>query len=201
VTAEGPADAAQAYYEAFAAGDGETTSEYTHSDAPRQTVPGFVLSRYDDSNVSVEATETTDQSDRQATVDVTLSVDGSARTGPVELEQQGDSWRLWAGQEQPLLPAPQAVVFRHYDLLDRGKSDAALSLLHTDSPVSDIADTILDAYEGNDIRILGLETIEEGADSRVVDITLAGAAQSRERQTISMDVRTDGEEWRIWVEN
>lgn len=200
VTKEGPAEATRAYYEAFAEGDSETRSEYTHSDAPGQSLPEFVRSQYDGRDVSVEETETTDRGGGEATVAVTLDIEGTTRSGTVECRTDDGEWRLWAGQEQPLLPGPQAVVFRYYDELDRGNEDDALATLHEDSPVSELPDPVVTAYERNDIQILGLETVERGDGRAAVEVVLVGASESAGRQTISMEARTEGGEWKIWLE-
>ncbi len=144
--------------------------------------------------------ETTEQGDGEASVEVTLDMGERTRSGTVECRRDSGNWRLWAGQEQPLLPPHEAVVFRYYDELDRGNKEAALATIHEDAPVSDLPDAVARAYEENDIRIVGLETVEDGSDQRLVEIVIVGATSSQDQQTVTVEARTQGEEWKVWFE-
>jgi hypothetical protein len=200
VTQEGPDQVTQSYYKAVAEGDSDARSEHTHSEAPGQGMPEFVQSRYEGSEVSVESTETADQGDSSATVEVTLDVGGSTRRGTVECRTEGGQWRLWAGEEQPLLPAPQAVVFRYYDELNRGNGDAAQATLHEDSPVSELQDPVVTAYERNDIRIVRTETVDRSDGQATVETVIVGASESAGEQFVTIETRTEGDAWKVWLE-
>lgn len=98
---------------------------------------------------------------------------------------------------------PDDVVRQLVEAIDDGDGESIRELVHPESPVSDIVESVDDELRGFvrtvDFEIESLAVDQQGDDAAAVPVTVSATANDVTREeTIRFDVRTAADQWRIW---
>jgi len=93
----GPAGTAESFMNALASGDGQAAADLLHPDSSlsegQVTTWASQISQFE---VSVDGAEVVQQSESQATVDVTVSAQGQSQTETIEVRQADGGWGVYS---------------------------------------------------------------------------------------------------------
>ena len=97
----GPAGTAKSWVKAANNGNEDKVEKLTHSDSPMQGSMGFVLTAYEQADVSINSTNVLENEDDVAIVEMeaTAKLEGEGEqtsTSEMELRTEDGSWRMWA---------------------------------------------------------------------------------------------------------
>ena len=97
---------------------------------------------------------------------------------------------------------PEETVEAYVDALDDGDAETATDLLHPDGEMEPVTEPDLAAIEEFAIDLEETETVEETEDQAVVAFQLSLTHEEFGEVPVDgeLELRTDGEEWRLWAE-
>lgn len=95
---------------------------------------------------------------------------------------------------------PTAVVETFYDALYASDVDTANDLLHPDSPEPLYSQEAVERFEGVSHQLEGVEVTEDSGGTAVVEfvLVLTDSGGEESRTEMGVELRLDGEDWKIW---
>lgn len=95
---------------------------------------------------------------------------------------------------------PTAVVETFYDALYAPDVQTANDLLHPESPETRYSREAVARFEGTSHQLEGMEVTEQNGGTAVVEFVLVLVdSEGRETRTqMAVELRLDGEDWKIW---
>jgi len=177
VSENGPTDAVEAVA-VSATFDGETTA--------RTAALAFDDEDEVDEELLGEIEEGTDWDD------IDTSTDG--RIGLVEGEQDTDEFGFGGITRRG---DPADVVRGWLQAGTQGNDDRVEELTHSESPLRDQLDIIVDQLSSQEITIESVETVEVGGDRARVEVTITNEDQG-ETITSTVELRLEDGAWRLW---
>lgn len=106
--------------------------------------------------------------------------------------------------EQPIVTLenndPATVVETFYEALYAPDLGMANRLLHSESPAPMYTDEVVSSFEAFDHELEDIVLAEEGESSAIVEfvLVLSGSDGVVRRNEIALEVRLDGDDWKVW---
>jgi hypothetical protein len=95
---------------------------------------------------------------------------------------------------------PVTVVETFYEALYAPDLEMANGLLHPESPAPMYTDEVVSSFEAYTHELEDVELVEESDSSAVVAffLVLTGEEGVVRRSEVTLEVRTDGDDWKVW---
>ena len=95
---------------------------------------------------------------------------------------------------------PVTVVETFYEALYAPDLGMANQLLHSESPAPMYTDEVVSSFEAFDHELEDVVLVEEGESSAIVEfvLVLSGSDGVVRRNEITLEVRLDGDDWKVW---
>lgn len=117
-------------------------------------------------------------------------------------EQEGEGGSEGDGQSSVTLESndPITVVETFYDALYAPDVEMANQLLHTESPAPMYTDEVVSSFEEFNHELEEVVLAEESDSSAIVEfvLVLSGSDGVVRRNEITLEVRLDGDNWKVW---
>jgi ketosteroid isomerase-like protein len=225
--ADGPAAAVETFYAALDAGRFDVANKLMHNETAQRRVTEERYGDVADGEVSVESTETVEQSEGQAVVRThlraTLADSGREidQELEVELRTENGEWKLYSvapaddtpveeptptgGSESESEPEatgdPTPVVREFYNAVDDGDRAGVNALLHSEAQGVQLTQDGADAMAEASLSIQRLTVIRDTGDRAIVEaVTIISPADSDQEETNRMEVvlRPENGQWKIY---